>query len=153
VLWSHDLVRDFNAPSLLIRPVVKAGYGCSPIAYGDTILCSVGGPGQSVMAFRQSDGAVVWKSGHFLTSEAPPLLIEVGGRPQLVVVGGGTVNGLDPATGQVLWSHPHDPGNDINCSTPLWGADNILFLSSTQVRERWWCNMVQFGVIWPHGHG
>jgi outer membrane protein assembly factor BamB len=130
VLWSHDLVRDFNAPSLLIRPVVKAGYGCSPIAYGDTILCSVGGPGQSVMAFRQSDGAVVWKSGHFLTSEAPPLLIEVGGRLQLVVVGGGTVNGLDPATGQVLWSHPHDPGNDINCSTPLWGADNILFLSS-----------------------
>jgi len=130
VLWSHDLVQAFQAPSLLIRPVVKAGYGCSPIAYRDTIICSVGGPGQSVMAFRQSDGGVAWKSGDFLISEAPPVLITFGGRDQLVVFGGGTVNGLDPATGSVLWSHPHDPGNDLNISMPLWGDDNILFVSS-----------------------
>ena len=45
VLWSHDLIAEMNAPSLLIRPVVKAGYGCSPLAYRDTIICSVGGPG------------------------------------------------------------------------------------------------------------
>lgn len=130
VLWSHDLVKEFNAPELLIRPVVKAGYGCSPIAFRDTIICSVGGPGQSVMAFRQSDGRVVWKSGDFLTSEVAPILIELAGRPQLVIVGGGTVNGLDPANGAVLWSHPHDPGNDLNCATPLWGNDGILFISS-----------------------
>jgi outer membrane protein assembly factor BamB len=130
VLWSHDLVKDFGAPTLLIRPVVKAGYGCSPLAYEDTIICSVGGPGQSVMAFRQSDGAVVWKSGDFLTSEVAPILIELEGKPQLVVVGGGTVQGMDPASGEILWSHPHDPGNDLNCGTPLWGGDDILFLSS-----------------------
>jgi outer membrane protein assembly factor BamB len=161
VLWSHDLVKEFNAPTLLIRPVVKTGYGCSPIAFRDTIICSVGGPGQSVMAFRQRDGAVVWKSGNFLTSEAAPILIEVGGKPQLVVFGGGTVNGLDPATGSVLWSHPHDPGNDLNCGTPLWGADNILFVSSaykagsrairlvqkgdaTATEELWFTNRVRF---------
>jgi outer membrane protein assembly factor BamB len=130
VLWSHDLVKDFGAPSLLIRPVVKAGYGCSPLAYRDTIVCSVGGPGQSVMAFRQSDGSVAWKGGDFLTSEAAPILIDFGGQEQLVVFGGGTVQGMDPANGQVLWSHPHDPGNDLNCGTPIWGPDDILFLSS-----------------------
>lgn len=161
VLWSHDLVKDFNSPTLLIRPVVKTGYGCSPIAYRDTIICSVGGPGQSVMAFRQSDGGVVWKSGDFLTSEAPPILIDFAGTQQLVVFGGGTVNGLDPATGEVLWSHPHDPGNDLNCGTPLWGADNILFVSSaykagsrairlrregkaTIPEEAWFSNRVRF---------
>lgn len=130
VSWSHDLVDDFGSPSLLIRPVVKAGYGCSPIAFDDNIICSVGGPGQSVMSFRQNDGSVVWKSGDFLTSQVPPVLIDVGGRAQLVIVGGGTVNGLDPADGTVLWSYPHDPGNDLNCSTPLWGPDNILVVSS-----------------------
>lgn len=161
VLWSHDLIQEFNSPSLLIRPVVKAGYGCSPIAFGDTIICSVGGPGQSVMAFRQLDGAVAWKSGDFLTSEAPPILIDVAGREQLVALGGGTVNGLDPATGKVLWSHPHDPGNDLNCGTPLWGSDNILFVSSaykagsrairltqkgdaTLAEEVWFTNRVRF---------
>jgi outer membrane protein assembly factor BamB len=160
VLWSHDLVKDFNAPTLLIRPVVKSGYGCSPLAFKDTIICSVGGPGQSVMAFRQSDGHVVWKSGDFLTSEAAPILIEVGGRPQLVVFGGGTVNGLDPENGTILWSHPHDPGNDLNCGTPLWG-DDILVVSSaykagsrgirlvqtgrvTQPQELWFTNRVRF---------
>jgi outer membrane protein assembly factor BamB len=161
VIWSHDLVKEFGAPELLIRPVVKAGYGCSPIAFRDTIICSVGGPGQSVMAFRQSDGRVIWKSGDFLTSEVAPILIDVAGRPQLVVVGGGTVNGLDPANGAVLWSHPHDPGNDLNCATPLWGNDGILFVSSaykagsrairlvqrgaaTMPEEVWFTNRVRF---------
>lgn len=161
ILWSHDLIKEFNSPELLIRPVVKTGYGCSPIAYRDTIICSVGGPGQAVMAFRQSDGGVAWKSGDFLTSEAPPILIEMGGRPQLVIFGGGTVNGLDPANGKVLWSHPHDPGNDLNCATPLFGPDNILFVSSayragsraiqlrqegaaTHADELWFTNRVRF---------
>ena len=161
IIWSHDLIKEFGSHELLIRPVVKTGYGCSPIAYRDTIICSVGGPGQSVMAFKQSDGAVVWKSGDFLTSEAPPILIEFSGRTQLVIFGGGTVNGLDPATGTVLWSHPHDPGNDLNCSTPLWGPDNTLVVSSaykagsrairltqegdaTLAEEAWFTNRVRF---------
>ncbi len=130
VLWSHDLIKDLGSPSLLIRPVVKAGYGCSPIAFEDNIICSVGGPGQSVISFRQSDGTIVWRSGDFLTSQVPPVLIDVAGQQQLVIVGGGTVNGLDPSDGEVLWSYPHDPGNDINCSTPLWGSDDILVVSS-----------------------
>ena len=104
ILWSHDFVKDFNAPPLLIRPVVKVGYGCSLIAYRDTIICSVGGPGQSVMAFRQSDGGVVWKSGDFLTSDAPPVMINFAGRDQLVFLAGGSVQGLDPATDSSGWS-------------------------------------------------
>ena len=130
VLWSHDLVKDFGAPVLLVRPEVKAGYGCSPIAYKDTIICFVGGPGQAVMAFRQTDGSVAWKSGDFLTSDAPPMLIRFEGEEQLVIFAGATINGLNPDTGKVLWSHVHDPGNDFNFSPPLWGTDNILFMSS-----------------------
>lgn len=161
VLWARDLI-DEGSPELLIRPVVKTGHGCSLIAWRDTIICSVGGPGQSVMAFRQSDGEVVWRSGHFLTSEAPPILIALGGRTHLVVLGGGAVHGLDPDTGAVLWSHPHDPGNDLNCGMPLWHPEErILFLSSaykagsralrltadsatTRVEELWFTNRVRF---------
>jgi outer membrane protein assembly factor BamB len=130
LLWSHDLIRDFNAPPLLIRPRVKSGYACSLLAYRDLVICQVGGPGQSVMAFRQSDGSVAWKSGNFLVSQAPQLLITVDGQEQLVVFAGQTVNGLDPDTGAVLWSQPHDAGNDFNFMLPLWGDDNILFVSS-----------------------
>lgn len=162
VLWSHDFVKEFKAPELLLRPNVKVGYACSPIAFRDTILCSVGGPGQSVMAFRQSDGAVVWKSGDFLTGAAAPILITVGGRQQVVFLGGGAVTGMDPVDGHILWSHPHDPGNDLNCTTPIFGPDNVLFMSSayqagsraiqlrqasggrTETAELWFTNRVRF---------
>ena len=161
VIWSHDFVKEFKSPELLLRPNVKTGYGCSPIAFGDMILCSVGGPGQSVMAFRQSDGAVVWKSGDFLTSAAAPILIEMDGRPQAVFLAGGMIAGLDPSNGAILWAHPHDPGNDLNCGTPLFGPDNVLFMSSAyqagsrairltprsgliDTEELWFTNRVRF---------
>ena len=74
---------------------------------------------------------------------------------------GGTVTGLDPNNGRVLWSTPHDPGNDLNCGTPIWGSDNILFVSSayragsraiqlkpdrdvTYAEELWFTNRVRF---------
>jgi outer membrane protein assembly factor BamB len=161
LLWSHDLVKEFGAPPLDIRPVIKSGFSCSPIAYRDTIICMVGGPGQAVMAFRQSDGSVAWKSGHFLPSGSSPILVSVDGQEQLVVFAGATVNGLDPANGAVLWSHPHDAGNDFNYSTPVWGPDNILFVTSayragaraitltksgphTQTEDLWFTNKVRF---------
>ena len=76
-------------------------------------------------------------------------------------LGGGTVTGLDPADGRVLWSHVHDPGNDLNCTTPLWGPDGTLVVSSayrsgsrairlrqeqqtTAVEELWFTNRVRF---------
>ena len=166
VLWSHDLIKELGAPELLIRPVVKVGYGCSPIAYRDTIICSVGGPGQSVIAFRQTDGSVAWKAGDFLTSAAAPILIDFEGQTQLVFLAGGTITALDPNNGRILWSHPHDPGNDLNCATPIWGRDNILFVSSaykagsraiqlkkqsggTSTEELWFTNRVRFMFLNP----
>jgi outer membrane protein assembly factor BamB len=161
VIWSHDFVKEFKSPELLLRPNVKTGYGCSPLAFGDMILCSVGGPGQSVMAFRQADGSVAWKSGDFLTSAAAPILIEMDGRPDAVFLAGGMIAGLDPSNGAILWAHPHDPGNDLNCGTPLFGPDNVLFMSSAyqagsrairltprggliDTEELWFTNRVRF---------
>jgi outer membrane protein assembly factor BamB len=130
VLWAHDLVAEFGAQETLIRPAVKAGMSCSPIAWGETVVVTAGGPGQSVMAFDQASGEVVWRSGDFNVSQASPILIDVNGEPQLVVLGGMDVNGLDPDTGRLLWSHPHDTTGDMNISTPLWTDGNLLFLSS-----------------------
>ena len=160
LVWSHDLVNDFGAPPTLIRPAVKAGYACSPIAYKDTVILSAGGRGQAVMAFRQSDGAVVWKSGDFLVAQAAPILIDFDGQMQVVVVGGQTINGLDPDTGELLWSHGHDTSGDMNNSMPVWGDDRVLFVTSaynggsralrlrrqgdrTRVEELWFTNRLQ----------
>lgn len=154
VLWSHDLVKEFGAQETLIRCPVKAGMSASPLEYGDTIIVLAGGAGQAVMALDQRTGAVVWKSGDLNVAQASPILIEVQGETQLVVFGGMDVNGFDPKSGRLLWSHPHDTRYDMNMGTPIWGPGNLLFITSaydsgsrmlrlireggaTRVEERW----------------
>src|SRR5918993_5719942 len=63
IIWSHDLIKEFNSPELLIRPVGKTGYGCSPIAFRDTIICSAGGPRPTVGGLRQNDGTAPGERG------------------------------------------------------------------------------------------
>ncbi len=166
VVWQRDLVADFGAPPLLIRSMIKSGYGASPLAYKDTIILQVGGPGQAVMALRQQDGSVVWKSGSFLVSQSPPGLITVDGQLQLLVFAGQAVHGMDPDSGEILWAHPHDAGNDFNFQVPMWGDDNILFMSSgyiggsralrltqhegvTNVEELWYDPQLRFTFLNP----
>ncbi|MCY4120068.1 MAG: PQQ-binding-like beta-propeller repeat protein [Acidobacteria bacterium] len=167
VAWSRDFVTDFGAPPLLIRSMIKAGYGASPLSYKDTIIVQVGGPGQAVMALSQADGSVVWRSGSFLVSEAPPGLIAFDGEQHLVVFAGQAVHGLDPDTGEILWAHAHDAGNDFNFQIPLWSdADDVLFLSSgyiggsrairlirdggvTRTEELWWDPQLRFTFLNP----
>jgi hypothetical protein len=57
-------------------------------------------------------------------------LIEVEKQTQLVVVGGQTINGLEPDSGKILWSVAHDTDGDMNNSAPVWGPDNLLIVSS-----------------------
>ena len=166
LIWSRNLVEDFGAPPLLIRSMIKSGYGASPLAYKDMIVIQVGGPGQSVMALRQDDGSVAWKSGSFLVSQSPPGLIRVDGELQLVVFAGQAVHGMNPDTGEVLWVHAHDAGNDFNFQVPSWGNDNILFMSSgyiggsrairltrshgvTEVKELWYDPRLRFTFLNP----
>ena len=131
LLWSKNLITDFGAPPLLIRSMIKPGAGMSPIPYGNTILLQVGGPGQSVMSLRQSDGEVVWRSGSFLVSHSAIGLISVANRQHAVVFAGQGVFGMDPDNGRVLWAHPHDAGNDFNFQIPLYDeTSGVLFFSS-----------------------
>ena len=130
VVWFHDLVNEFNAPPTLIRPAVKAGFGVSLLEYEDTVVVTSGAPDASVIAFNQEDGSVAWKNLSINISPASPILIRVAGQEQLVVFGGKEVYGLDPGNGRLLWKHPHNTRGDMNISTPIWGDDNLLFLSS-----------------------
>ena len=146
LLWSKNLITDFGAPPLLIRSMVKPGSGMSPIPYKDTILLQVGGPGQAVMALRQSDGEVVWKSGSFLVSHAPVGFISVAGRQHAVVFAGQGVFGLDPDTGQVLWGIPTTPATTstsrFRSTTKIRACCSSRPATSAAARRSDWCQTV-----------
>ncbi|HEU4388016.1 MAG TPA: PQQ-binding-like beta-propeller repeat protein, partial [Blastocatellia bacterium] len=89
----------------------------------------VGGTGQSLMAFDWRSGAVVWKKQSFRLSFSTPTLINVDGQDQLVMAFADDVVGLDPNNGELFWRHPQ-PCQGFSITPPVWGADNILFISS-----------------------
>lgn len=164
LVWSRDLIEEFGAP------VPDRGYAPSPIQHGSTIIVPAGGPGQSLMAFDHATGALVWKNGSFEIAPASPILITVDGEQQLVVLGANEVFGIDPASGETFWSHPHRTQYGLNISTPVWLPGNRLLISSaynngtrllkltraggkTSVQELWFQNRmrVHFGTIIPIG--
>jgi outer membrane protein assembly factor BamB len=125
VAWSHDLIKDYGAPG------PDRGYACSPLLYNDMLIVSVGGPGQALAAFNARTGALVWKAGDFEFSPASPMIIDVDGQKQILYFAGNVVAGLNPATGQTLWTHPHKTDWGLNISTPIWSpSDHLLFVSS-----------------------
>jgi outer membrane protein assembly factor BamB len=125
LLWGHDLMTEYKGT------VRVNGYACSPVVYRDTVIMQVGGAGNSLMAFRQKDGAVAWKRHDFRNSPSSPLVINVDGQDQLVAFMYDEVVGVEPATGELLWSHPHKTEFGLNVSTPVWGEGNLLFISSS----------------------
>jgi outer membrane protein assembly factor BamB len=155
LLWSHDFIKEYHAPE------PGRGYSCSPLAYKDTLIVTVGGRDQAAAAFDQKTGAVVWKAGSAEPSPASPILIDVDGQPQLVVFGGDRIAGMNPSNGQTLWSHPHKTDWGLNISTPVWSpSDHLLFASAayssgsraldlrhaggkTTVAEKWFNNRMR----------
>lgn len=124
LVWSHDLYAAFQGH------VQDEYYAASPLLYRETVIVPVGGPGQSVMAFHRKTGAVVWKAHDFKISYASPILIDVDGQEQAVLVMESDVIGIDPRNGALLWQHPHANNTRTNVSTPVWGPGNLLFVSS-----------------------
>lgn len=126
IAWRHE-----------IKPYTfDVTVGSSPILHGDTIilLCAMAKRDDSrIVAFAISDGQVKWESKLPRTgfAHSTPVLIDVKGKRQLVVVasgGGATAEGLqsfDPDGGRRLWWCK--AGGDA--SSPAYGG-GILYVDS-----------------------
>jgi outer membrane protein assembly factor BamB len=75
-------------------------------------------------------GAPVWKSLDDIQAYVSPMLVELAGRRQVVVVSSYRVVGLAPENGKLLWSHPWETDMGINVSQPIVVDKNRFFISS-----------------------
>ncbi len=124
-LWARDLWTDHKGTFL------ERGYAASPLAYKDSVVVPVGGPGRALMAFRQSDGTVLWSKGDMDNAYSSPILIRAQSRDQIVSFMAKEVMGSDAATGELLWTVAHRTMYDINAATPAWCEDgSVLVVSS-----------------------
>ena len=124
VLWVQELWGDHRGSRMMY------GYASSPIAFRDMVIVPVGGPGKSVMAFQQADGKVAWGRNNFGNVYSSPLLIDVSGLEQLVVVMDGAIIAVNPHNGDLQWQIPFKADYSIAISTPVYGDGNLLFVSA-----------------------
>ncbi|MCG8405844.1 MAG: PQQ-like beta-propeller repeat protein [Phycisphaerales bacterium] len=122
--WRIELLDRFGGNK------TRWGYACSPLAHHNLIIVFTGGRGASVVALEADSGRVIWKRHDFKNSYASPILIDVDGEQQLVCFMTHEIAGLDPNDGRLKWRHPHENQWRNNVVTPVWGAGNMLFLSS-----------------------
>jgi outer membrane protein assembly factor BamB len=125
LLWTRDLYEEFGGTRM------NYGYSSHPLPYKDHLIVLAGGEGKAILSLKQATGEVVWAKQSFRNAHSAPVLIDVGGQPQVAAVAADRILGVHPDTGDLLWSFPHDTEHGLAISMPVWGEDNLLFFSSS----------------------
>jgi outer membrane protein assembly factor BamB len=128
--WHTNLMKTYD----LASPPVW-GYAAHLLLDGDHLYTLAGGKGSAVVALHKGTGKPVWKA---LNSEevgySPPMLVTAGGKKQLIVWLSDSLNGLNPATGEVYWTQEYPIGRSairpaVSIITPV-PHDHLLLVST-----------------------
>jgi outer membrane protein assembly factor BamB len=131
VLWKADLVSDFGGK------LQSWGYTESVLVDGPRVLCTPGGSKGTMAALDKMTGKLLWQSKD-LTEEAQyssPILIEHGGKKQVVQLVGKKVFGLSPEDGSPLWQGDF-PGRVAVIPTPIYHDGHVYVTAGYDVGAR-----------------
>ena len=126
VIWARDFKTDFGIKTPMW------GFAGHPLVDGNKVICLAGGNGSVAVAFDKNSGKELWRA---LSAKepgyAPPMIYEFAGKRQLIIWHPEAVNGLDPETGKVFWTHALEPSvrSGMSIPTPRQVGDH-LFLTS-----------------------
>ena len=120
--WRVDLVERLHARA------PYWGFTTSPVIIDDVLVVQAGAPdGKALAAFDKRSGAFRWARGNGTVDYRSPVLARLHGRRQLLVSTSERTSGVDPATGETLWTIELGSSNS---GTPLAiGADLVLIPS------------------------
>ncbi len=126
VLWHRNFKTDFQAP------VPLWGFSGHPLVEQDLVICTVGGPGQAVIAFDKLSGKVRWKGlDASAAGYCPPAVVDAGGTRQLIIWHADAIVGMNPSEGSVYWSVDCKPSYDMSVTRPQQEGD-LLYVSGIQ---------------------
>jgi outer membrane protein assembly factor BamB len=123
-LWAVDLKSEFGATHGVW------GLAENIVVEGDKVLCMPGGPQGRVVALDKRSGKTIWANTRIEHSAAycSPVVVEHGGKRQLLTMTQMSVLGVDVETGDLLWSHSFKPRSPQNALTPLY-HDGFVFVA------------------------
>ena len=120
-IWQRNAWKDFGGGQLPRWALTQ-----NPLIHRNLVIVASQAPQTTVVAYDKLTGELKWQSPVLQggVGYVSPSLVRVGGEDHLVMImagrgsgrnaSGGSVNGLDPLTGKVLWTY----GN-WNCGIPV----------------------------------
>ncbi len=124
VVWEKDLKADYNSKTQIW------GHAASPLIHKEKVVVVPGGTNNTVVALDKRSGKELWRS---LSTRDPgychPIIIEHGGKEQLIIWHPEAINSLNPETGEVYWTISWSIRAGLTIATPRLLGDR-LFLSS-----------------------
>jgi outer membrane protein assembly factor BamB len=125
VVWNKNILADNGASNL------PWGMAASPLIIDDKLIVLPGGAnGRSVVAYDRLSGNRIWSALDDKAAYAAPILAELAGRRQVLVMAAARAVGLAPEDGRLLWEYPWTTQHGINATEPVIVAPNRVFLSS-----------------------
>jgi outer membrane protein assembly factor BamB len=111
-VWNKNIWKEFGGTQM-----PRWGLTQNPLVYGNLLIVAPQAAQASVVAYDKLTGELKWKSP--VLSGVPgyvsPSIVKIGKEDHLVMIlagagfgrsaSGGSVNGLDPMTGKVLWTY------------------------------------------------
>jgi len=146
--WRVDFAKDLGTP------VPAFGFVCSPLVDGAHVYVQAGA---AFCKLDKQSGKIVWRTledegGMWGSAFSSPFLSTLASQKQLLVQTREKLAGVDPETGDVLWSQPIPAFRGMNILTPsvsgdtvftsAYGGKSLLFKvttdgKSTTAREAW----------------
>ena len=126
VLWATNVLDQNRAP------VLTYGTSASPLIYEDKLIVLAGGPRKhSVVAYDKNDGKQLWGALDDGATYSSPMLADLAGEAQVLVVTKNRIAGLRPSDGTLLWQSPWVVmQNQRHISQPLVVGTNRVFISA-----------------------
>jgi outer membrane protein assembly factor BamB len=120
--WRRDFVKELQTP------LPDFGFVSSPLVAGDAVYVQAGA---AVLKLDKRTGELRWRAltdsgGMWGSAFSSPILARLAGREQVVVQTRQLLAGLDPATGEVLWSQAVEAFRGMNILTPVVFGDAVF---------------------------
>ena len=123
ILWQKHM-DDFGADP------PKWGWSQSPLVVGDHVIVQPMADNAGLVALNQADGSIAWQSKSIgKEGYASPRLVQLAGTKMLITFTSTQVTGLNPKTGDILWSYDNIPVKRA-IPTPAVVGEDKLFITA-----------------------
>ena len=120
--WQLDFVKELGTP------LPDFGFVSSPLVDGEHVYVQAGA---AVCQLDKRTGKITWRAlqdegGMYGSAFSSPLLSDLAGRRQLVVQTRERLAGIDPKSGDVLWSQAIPAFRGMNILTPTVSGESVF---------------------------